>query len=197
MWPKQKAKISVLVTHIERHTTSLRDEVSYQHIREEHEARAKALAHFDQETAHQDLQKFQALRGRIAPQVYDDRLDWLLNRLSEGSTGWLMRDKVFLDWLDISNSAARLLWLRGIPGAGKCLFITQISGQPDGMCVMTMLYREDISLRGNNPGSSRTSSHAVCIPQPNQPQQRYSQIDSAVLALPAGGRCKRYTTRGK
>lgn len=101
----------------------MRDEVSFQHIREEHEARAKALTHFDQEAANQELQKFLALRGRIDPQVYDDRLDWLLNRLSEGSTGWLMRDKIFLDWLDISKSTARLLWLRGIPGAGTHMFM--------------------------------------------------------------------------
>lgn len=97
----------------------MRDEVSFQHIREEHEARAKALIHFDQEAVNQEMQKFQALRGRIAPQVYDDRLDWLLNRLSEGSTGWLTHDEIFLDWLDISRPSARLLWLRGIPGAGE------------------------------------------------------------------------------
>lgn len=97
----------------------MRNEISFQHIREEHDLRAKALAHFDQVTDAQDLQKFQALRNRVAPRIDDDRLDELLNRLSEGSVQWLMHERTFLDWLDISNQAARLLWLQGIPGAGK------------------------------------------------------------------------------
>jgi hypothetical protein len=119
VWPKQKAKIALLVTHIERHTASMRNEMTLHHIREEHELRVKALNHFDQETEFQDEQKFHALRSRVAPMNYDDRLDWLLNRLSDGSVKWLKCERTFLDWLDISNLAVRLLWLQGIPGAGK------------------------------------------------------------------------------
>ncbi|KAF3760334.1 hypothetical protein M406DRAFT_269589 [Cryphonectria parasitica EP155] len=119
VWPKQKAKIDVLVSHIERHTALMRNEVSFRHIQEEHEARVKALAHFDGQTSSQELQKFQALQSRVAPQAYNDRLDYLLNRLSEGSMKWLMRDKTLLEWLDMTSSAARYLWFHGIPGAGK------------------------------------------------------------------------------
>lgn len=90
-----------------------------QRIVEEHEFRAKSLAHFKHETDFQELQKFQTLKTRVSPQIHDDRLDWLLNRSSKASTLWLVTDNTFQRWLDISNSAMRLLWLQGIPGAGK------------------------------------------------------------------------------
>ena len=108
-----------MISSIERHTTLLRSEVTIQHIREEYELRAKSLAHFDQEAEFQDQQRFQTLKTRISPQIYDDRLDWLLNRSCQGSAKWLLKDKSFSDWLDTSNTAVRLLWIHGIPGSGK------------------------------------------------------------------------------
>ncbi|KAK0714452.1 hypothetical protein B0T21DRAFT_375908 [Apiosordaria backusii] len=119
VWPKQRNKIDVVVSNINRHTTLMRSEVTMQHISAEHEFRDKCLAHFDHETDFQELQRFQTLKIRVSPRIYDDRLDWLLNRSSKNSAEWLVADNIFRGWLDISNSAVRLLWLHGIPGAGK------------------------------------------------------------------------------
>ncbi|KAK4244292.1 hypothetical protein C7999DRAFT_44010 [Corynascus novoguineensis] len=119
VWPKQRDKIDVVVSNIERHTTLMRSEVTMQRISEEHEFRAKSLAHFDRETDFQELQKFQLLKTRVSPRIYDDRLDWLLNRSCKASAEWLVTDNIFQGWLDMSNPAVRLLWLQGIPGAGK------------------------------------------------------------------------------
>lgn len=102
-----------------------------QRITEEHEFRAKSLAHFDHETDFQELQKFQTLKTRVSPRIYDDRLDWLLNRSSKDSAEWLVTDNIFQTWLDITDPAVRLLWLQGIPGAGKLsrsLDLTWFSG---------------------------------------------------------------------
>lgn len=90
-----------------------------QRISEEHDFRAKSLAHFDHETDFQELQKFQTLKTRVSPRIHDDRLDWLLNRSSKASAAWLINDSIFQGWLDTSNPTVRLLWLQGIPGAGK------------------------------------------------------------------------------
>jgi hypothetical protein len=109
-----------VVSNIERHTNLLRNEVTLQHIKEEYEARIKSLAHFEKELEFQELQKFELLKTRVSARLYDDRLDWLLNRSFEGSSTWLVNDATFLEWLDISNSDVPLLWLKGIPGAGKC-----------------------------------------------------------------------------
>lgn len=90
-----------------------------QRISEEHDFRAKSLAHFDHETGFQELQRFQTLKTRVCPRIYDDRLDSLLNRSSKASAEWLITDNIFQRWLDVSNPAVRLLWLQGIPGAGE------------------------------------------------------------------------------
>jgi hypothetical protein len=119
VWPKQRDKIDVVVSNIERHTTLMKSEVTMQRISEEHEFRAKSLAHFDHESDFQELQKFQTLKTRVCPRIHDDRLDWLLNRSSKASAEWLVTDNIFQAWLDISSPTVRLLWLQGIPGAGK------------------------------------------------------------------------------
>ncbi len=105
--------------NIERHTTLMRNEVTFKHIKEEYEARAKALSHYDQESEFRASQQFQALKTYASPTLYDERLDWLLNRSCRDSGQWLARDQSFLDWLDMSNQSTRLLWLQGIPGAGR------------------------------------------------------------------------------
>ncbi|KAL1857635.1 hypothetical protein Daus18300_010275 [Diaporthe australafricana] len=119
VWPRQQDKIDVVISNIERHTTLLRSEVTMQHIREEHELRAKSLTHFDQQAEFQDQQRFQTLKTRMSPRTYDERLDWLLNRSYQGSAEWLVKNKSFLDWLEMSNTATRWLWIHGIPGSGK------------------------------------------------------------------------------
>ncbi|KAI1122695.1 hypothetical protein F5Y10DRAFT_281496 [Nemania abortiva] len=119
IWPRQKERIDLVAKQLEQHTVSMKDEVTLLHIRAEHEARTRSLALFDQAAEAQQLQRFQALKMEVSPQTYSDRLDWLVNRSSQGSADWLRNDKAFIDWLNISNRTARLLWLRGIPGAGK------------------------------------------------------------------------------
>ncbi|SPO07346.1 uncharacterized protein DNG_10040 [Cephalotrichum gorgonifer] len=119
IWPRQREKIDVVASNIERHTSLLRNEVTLQHIREEHDARTKSLAHFDEETKVQELQKFQSLKFSISPRNYDRKLDELLNRTCKNSTKWLMRDKSFMQWLDMGDPETRTLWMQGIPGAGK------------------------------------------------------------------------------
>ncbi|KAH8897615.1 hypothetical protein GQ53DRAFT_777961 [Thozetella sp. PMI_491] len=119
IWPKQKGKIEVVIANIERHTSLMRNDVTLMHIKEEHEARMKALAHYDQESEFRERQQFRSLEASINPPRYEKRLDDVLNRSCHDSTRWLIRDKGFIGWRDMSNQASRLLWLHGIPGAGK------------------------------------------------------------------------------
>ncbi|KZL74295.1 NACHT domain protein [Colletotrichum tofieldiae] len=126
IWPKQRERVKVVVESIERHGSLLRNEATLQQIKAEHEARAKALAHFDETSNFQELQKFQALRNYISPDTHGHRLDWLLNRSCKGSTEWLKHNETYLAWLDTSKSAVKLLWLRGIPGAGKTFLAASV-----------------------------------------------------------------------
>ncbi|KAJ2997236.1 hypothetical protein NUW58_g707 [Xylaria curta] len=95
IWPRQKEKIDLVAKQLEQHTASMKDEVTLLHIRAEHEARTRSLALFDQTAEFQLVQKFQALKIEVSPQTYSDRLDWLVNRSSDGSSDWLI-SKTFL-----------------------------------------------------------------------------------------------------
>ncbi|KAH0566067.1 hypothetical protein GP486_000532 [Trichoglossum hirsutum] len=119
VWPKYKAKIELVSSHIERHTHLLRNEVSLQHIKEEHEARAKALEHYEETRRFQERQEFKNLEILISPRLYDRNLDRIRTTTCDGTGKWLFKDSVFNKWLDMMDSSTNLIWLQGIPGSGK------------------------------------------------------------------------------
>ena len=54
--------------------------------------------------------------------VYDDpadELDAVRDRTMTGSCRWILERKSFLSWRDDPRQASKLLWLTGLPGAGK------------------------------------------------------------------------------
>lgn len=118
VWPKYKAKIELVSSHIERHTHLLRNEVSLQHIKEEHEARTKALEYYEESRQFQEQQKFHNLEVLISPRLYDGKLDRLRTTICDGTGKWLFKDSVFSKWLDMTDSSTNLVWLQGIPGSG-------------------------------------------------------------------------------
>jgi len=121
VWPKLGAKIDIVAANIRQHVEQMRNEVAVQHIKEASSARVKSLAQFDQENEFQELQRFQALRINLSPRMYDDDLDWFLNRACPGSDKWLLAHQSFQEWLEGESipAATPRIWLRGMPGAGK------------------------------------------------------------------------------
>lgn len=119
MWPNHEKKIDWVIGNLKTHSDLLRDEVTVLDIQEAREARARSFEHFDRMQTSQERQRFDALRARILPSIYDDRLDWLRNRSVTGCAKWLFRDSKVCEWLDFSKKTATWLWLQGIPGAGK------------------------------------------------------------------------------
>ncbi len=119
MWPKQKERINVVITNIGRHSGLMRNEVRREHIREEHEARARALEHFERTERAAVRQEYVSIRADISPVFYNETLSLKEGHLCEGTGKWLMRDPTFCKWLDPADTSTRNLWLQGIPGAGK------------------------------------------------------------------------------
>ncbi|KAI1120284.1 hypothetical protein F5Y10DRAFT_258736 [Nemania abortiva] len=119
LWNQNKQEIDEIVKKIAEHALLMRNEVSVAEIVKADQARARFLAHFKAVQQFQELQKFQCLRTRLNPLEYGDRLDWIRNRVHEGSPKWMLQDKVFQEWLDMSKKEATWLWVQGIPGSGK------------------------------------------------------------------------------
>ena len=116
----------VVMSHIERHKTLMRNEVRLEHIREEHEARVRSFEHFERTEKHHRQQEYNAIRADISPTCYNSKLDWILGRAYEGTGNWLLRHDTFVNWLDTANHSTKIFWLQGIPGAGKPTHICSI-----------------------------------------------------------------------
>lgn len=119
LWPKQKNKIRVVMDHINRITLLLRNEVRLEHIQAEHDARARALEHFEStEKSHRRLE-YQCIKADVSPKAYNATFEHLHGRIWTGTGRWLIKDPIFTEWLDVSKGSPNLLWLQGIPGAGQ------------------------------------------------------------------------------
>jgi predicted NACHT family NTPase len=119
LWPKQKDRIQIVITHIEQHASLMRNEVRREDIRAEHEARLRALEHFEKMEKTAIHQEYNAIHTHISPTSYDDTLNRIESRLCDGTGKWLVKDSAFRKWLDPADGSTRRIWLQGIPGAGK------------------------------------------------------------------------------
>jgi hypothetical protein len=123
LWPKQRDKIILIESNMQKHSQLFNEEVTIENIQREHEARVETLQRFKRQEDFEASQKFRALETAVGPRTYDERLDWLRNRTCQGTAKWLMDDQIFLRWRDVSVQTTRLLWLQGIPGAGKGIYL--------------------------------------------------------------------------
>jgi hypothetical protein len=127
VWPKYKAKLEIVVKHIQRHSMLMKDEITLQRIREEHDARQLALNHYDDEARFHLRRDFDSNQAKISPRMYYDKLNRLREATCQGTGEWLMEDATFISWVDMANNSTKIVWLQGIPGSGKFL-LASITG---------------------------------------------------------------------
>ncbi|KAI1079677.1 hypothetical protein F5B20DRAFT_160940 [Whalleya microplaca] len=129
LWPKHRDKIRIIKTHIERQTLLMRRDVQFEHIQQEYEARRHVVEKFEKIEKKQRHQQYYCIKTELAPQNYDANLYQARSRVCEGTEKWLLKDNIFKQWLDTSDKSTRLLWLRGIPGAGKTVLSSIVVDQ--------------------------------------------------------------------
>ncbi|KAI1291593.1 NACHT domain protein [Xylaria venustula] len=126
LWPTHKEKIKIVMTHIQNHGRLMRNEVRLEHIQQEYEARRLALQNFERLELERRAQEFHRIKTDIAPQSHDDRLDLLRHLTYPGTGAWLLQDAMFKKWADSVSQDSRILWLQGIPGAGKTYLASEV-----------------------------------------------------------------------
>ena len=109
----------MVMGRVERHTLLMRNEVRLEHIREEHDSRLRALEHYEKAERSRREQEYHVIETGIAPRFYHDKLDWFHGRVCQGTGKWLLKDPVFIKWLEGSDPVTKLVWLRGNPGVGN------------------------------------------------------------------------------
>ena len=117
--PSRREKIKLVAKHITQHRELMRTEVRLEEIRAASDAREKELDHFARAEESAIRQEYSTLHTHVAPKPYDKELDRNHAAVCKGTGKWLFRDQSFTDWANYSKGSAQILWLRGIPGAGK------------------------------------------------------------------------------
>ncbi|KAL6821029.1 hypothetical protein J3E69DRAFT_373903 [Trichoderma sp. SZMC 28015] len=119
LWPSQKEKIKIVMDHIGRHTNLMRNKVRLEHLREEYEHRQRAFDHFEATQKSNMLQEYNIIKTDISPRFYDADLYRIRGQVCTGTGNWLKQASDFKKWLNGDGNSTRILWLCGIPGAGK------------------------------------------------------------------------------
>lgn len=128
LWPKKKPEIEAVFNRIGRHTTMLRNEVRLEHIQAEYDARAREIENFETLQESTRRLEYRGLETAMAAMFYDAKLNSLRGRLCEGTGNWLLRHHDMSRWLTpAEQDSPKVIWLRGIPGAGKFKAITPSS----------------------------------------------------------------------
>ncbi|KAL4905604.1 hypothetical protein BDW74DRAFT_167782 [Aspergillus multicolor] len=177
LWPRKRDHISLVKTHIERHTLLMRNEVRLEHIREEHEARLRSLKHFRAAEDSHRLQQYHAIKTDFNPRAYDDKLHWYHGRVCKGTGTWLLEDDAFKKWMDTASKTSRVLWIQGIPGAGKTFLAGTVINQArttgltafaflthnlsNSTSALTVVHSLIFQLAGQNEGLQDVICHSV------------------------------------
>ncbi|KAK7906557.1 hypothetical protein PG985_016294, partial [Apiospora marii] len=127
LWPTHYDKVKVVISHINRHTRLLRNEVRLEHIEREHEVRVRAMKHFEEETRRRQHEEFHRIKTDLSPKLYIERYLDLQGRVCRGTEEWLLEDPTFQKWRDMSSIPSDILWLQGIPGAGKTFMASSVA----------------------------------------------------------------------
>ncbi|RYC87009.1 hypothetical protein BFJ63_vAg10141 [Fusarium oxysporum f. sp. narcissi] len=126
LWPSHRDRIQVVVKHMASHRDLIRKEVRMEEIRRADELRNRELKHFVQTEENNIAQEYASHRAHIAPKSYDGDLYRFSEAVCNGTGKWLFRDLSFQNWLAGKEKAKPILWLRGIPGAGKTLLASSV-----------------------------------------------------------------------
>ena len=94
-------------------------EVTLAEITEAYAARKSAYDKYERDQEHDERMEYQLILNSLSPQLYDAQLERTKQRCFTQAGKWLDTDKHYLEWQDIFNQSARVLWLTGIPGAGS------------------------------------------------------------------------------
>ncbi|UPL01667.1 hypothetical protein LCI18_012601 [Fusarium solani-melongenae] len=138
LWPNRRDEIKLVTKHIARHRELMRTEVRFEEIRAADDARQRELKHFALVEEAAIRQEYSTLRAHISPKTYDHDLYRHHADVCEGTGKWLFRDQSFKDWIDHSKGTTRILWLKGIPGAGKTLLASSVIRENQSLNRLTL-----------------------------------------------------------
>ncbi|MCJ1382347.1 hypothetical protein MMC17_005460 [Xylographa soralifera] len=99
------------------------------HFQEAQEHRCHIELEFQKQRRHENEQRKLAVIQWIEPPDHKNNHHEQKKRLVSGTTSWLFNEFTWKDWYCSTYKAAQLLWISGIPGAGKTVLFSSIVGR--------------------------------------------------------------------
>ena len=109
----------MVAERIEYHKTLLDREFTLADIHDRRVARTRAMEEYEKSEHARERSNFEACRLCLAPCLYDEELQRMLDDCCKDTCGWLEEDDDFQRWLTTKRRSSAVLWLTGIPGAGQ------------------------------------------------------------------------------
>lgn len=109
----------MILRNIRRHKLLVTDEVTLANITEAYKAREREYEEYDKNQQNWDRLNFEEVKRSLALNTYDHELDRLSKKRSKVTGEWLGAEDAFCDWSNLKSSITRIIWLVGIPGAGR------------------------------------------------------------------------------
>lgn len=126
IWPQYAGKVSVIRQNMERHRLLLDSKVTQPYIAQALSARVQAYRVYEESHKSQRQQMYTAFKNSLKLIPYDKELEELTRTCMEDSGAWLLNSEPFSAWLGAQTRMRRILWIQGIPGAGKTYLASTI-----------------------------------------------------------------------
>ncbi|KAF2800244.1 hypothetical protein K505DRAFT_229183, partial [Melanomma pulvis-pyrius CBS 109.77] len=118
-WRSFSSSIEHLTKSLQRHKSLLEDQASIIHFEEFQDLHLRAKREFEaQRSAELDRRRLNIQQWLCAHDIEARQEDAAKSRYN-GTGNWLIQDSRFTKWFNFDYCAESLLWLSGIPGAGK------------------------------------------------------------------------------
>ncbi|TVY46999.1 Vegetative incompatibility protein [Lachnellula occidentalis] len=130
MWKSFEFRFSGILKNFARHRDLVMREVVTIDVVEARELRIKLQQELEQqERKTQNYYLHDSISWlKLPDEEHDDELDRLAEKRQEGTCEWVFRNPLFQSWKIDAHSDA-ILWVKGIPGAGKTILSSHIIHQ--------------------------------------------------------------------
>ncbi|KAK6225175.1 nacht domain protein [Colletotrichum tabaci] len=126
LWPKCLGRLDIVIRNIAQHKTLLNEEATLANMIQAQADRDSMLKSFESQYEFQIRQDFEAVMGLLSPRLYDEDLERFRRTANLKSGDWLQEHDHYKEWSDVQNRSCRVLWLQGIPGAGKTFLSSSV-----------------------------------------------------------------------
>ena len=119
-WKNFETRFQSILDSLNRHKDLIESETSTLTLFEAQRTRELAEGHLqDLEQTEKRKQLSVVLEKLEAPKYQTDHQTALEDRYDSRSGNWVFKDDTFLDWIEARSSLDPVLYINGIPGAGR------------------------------------------------------------------------------